>query len=182
MSLVYDSKGTQVIGVKTNTGIFYADKVVLCTGAWTNSLIDSQGQLIPKGHCLAHIQLTPEEHARYSSIPVFDDNKWSFYCLPPFPENGVMRLCPFSTGYLVKNGPRMQSDHPDDGIPAEAEEHLRRAMRKTFPALAEKEMFDVRVCWCVDTPDSHFLIAPHPDITGLYIATGGTISITFDTN
>jgi sarcosine oxidase/L-pipecolate oxidase len=58
---------------------------------------------------------------------------------------------------------------------------LRRAMRKTFPALAEKELFDVRVCWCVDTLDSHFLIAPHPDITGLYIATGGTISI-FDTD
>jgi sarcosine oxidase / L-pipecolate oxidase len=172
-SLLYNSTGTTVIGVKTKSGSSsYADKVVLCTGAWTNSLVDTKGQLIPKGHCIAHIQLTPEEHSRYANIPVFDDSKWKVYYFPPF-ANGVMKFVPSSHGYLNYGKPRMQSEYPEDGIPKEAEEHLRRGMRASIPALAEREMFDVRVCWCVDTPDSHFLITPHPEMEGLYLATGG---------
>ena len=155
---MYDSTNTKIIGIETKSGsIFNADKVVLCTGAWTNSLIDTKGQLVPKGHCLAHIQLTPEEHARYANIPVFNDSKWDIYYFPPFKENGIMKIAGIGSGYLIKGEPRMQSDHPEDGI----------------PTLAEREMFDVRICWCVDTPDLHFLISPHPDVAGLYVATGG---------
>jgi len=173
-SLNYDSSKTRVIGITTHTGsVFYADKVVLCTGSWTTSLIDTEGQLISKGHCLAHIQLTPAEHARYANMPVFDDSKTNIYYFPPFAENGVMKVAALGGGYTVHGQPRTQSDFPDDGIPAEAVEHLRRGMRASIPSLAEREMFDLRVCWCVDTPDMHFLITPHP-VDGLYVATGGS--------
>jgi sarcosine oxidase / L-pipecolate oxidase len=159
--------------VKTRSGAsFYADKVGLCTGAWTNTLIDTQGQLVPKGHSLGHIQLTPEEHARFAKMPVFDDGKWNIYYFPPF-ENGVMKIAGLSTGYTIQGEPRVQSDYPKDGIPKEAEEHLRRGMRASIPSLAERDMFDVRICWCVDTPDLHFIISPHPEMRGLYIAAGG---------
>jgi len=107
-------------------------------------------------------------------MPVFDDYKWDVYYFPPFEENGVMKIAGLSTGYTIRGEPRTQSDFPGDGIPKEAEEHLRRGMRASIPALAEKEMFDKRVCWCVDTPDLNFLITPHPDVSGLYLATGGT--------
>jgi sarcosine oxidase/L-pipecolate oxidase len=108
-------------------------------------------------------------------MPVFDDSKWNIYYFPPFAENGVMKIAGLGTGYTSRTEePRMQSDHPDDGITTEVVEHLRRGMRASIPTLAEREMFDTRVCWCVDTADLHFLIAPHPDITGLFIATGGT--------
>lgn len=85
-----------------------------------------------------------------------------------------MKIAGLSSGYVTKSRePRTQSDYPEDGIPKEAEEHIRRGMRASIPSLAEREMFDVRVCWCVETPDSHFRISSHPDIEGLYIATGG---------
>lgn len=84
-----------------------------------------------------------------------------------------MKIAGLSTGYTVKGEPRTQSDYPDDGIPKEAEEHLRRGMKASIPCLAEREMFDKRVCWCIDTPDEHFLITRHPDVSGLYLATGG---------
>jgi sarcosine oxidase/L-pipecolate oxidase len=172
-SLLYNTAKTKVTGITTKSGsTFYADKVILCTGSWTNSLIDTQGQLVSKGHCLAHIQLTPAEHERYRNIPVFDDSKWDVYYFPPFEENGVMKIAGLGSGYTIHNEPRTQSDFPDDGIPFEAEEHLRRGMRASIPSLADHEMFDLRVCWCVDTPDMHFLITPHPT-DGLYIATGG---------
>lgn len=147
--------------------------MVLCTGAWTNTLVDTTGQLVPKGHCIAHIQLTPEEHARYANIPVVDNSKWQVYYFPPFAENGVMKVAALMSGYTIQGKPRVQSDHPNDGIPKEAEEHIRRGLRSSVPSLAEKEFFDVRVCWCVDTPDMHFLITSHPEVQGLYIATGG---------
>jgi len=105
-------------------------------------------------------------------MPVFDDGKYNIYYFPPF-ENGVMKIAGLSTGYTISDVPRMQSEHPSDGIPKEAEEHLRRGMRASIPSLAEREMFDVRICWCVDTPDLHFIISPHSEIEGLYIAAGG---------
>jgi sarcosine oxidase/L-pipecolate oxidase len=171
---MYDTTKTHVIGITTKSGsTFYADKVILCTGSWTNSLIDTKGQLISKGHSLAHIQLTPAEHERYAKMPVFDDAKTDIYFFPPFAENGVMKIAGLGGGYTIHGQPRTQSDFPEDGIPSEAEEHLRRGMRASIPSLAEKEMFDLRVCWCVDTPDLHFLVSPHPEVEGLYIATGG---------
>ena len=127
---------------------------------------------------MGHIQLTPEEHARYADIPVFDDSKWDIYYFPPFKENGIMKIAGLGLGYQIKGDPRMQSDHPTDGIPKEAEEHLRRGMRASIPSLAEREMFDVRICWCVDTPDQHFLITQYPGVAGLYLATGGASTTT----
>jgi len=84
-----------------------------------------------------------------------------------------MKIAGLGTGYVIDGKPRTQSVYPDDGIPKEAEEHLRRGMRSSIPSLADREMFDVRICWCVDTPDLHFLITPHPDVSGLFLATGG---------
>jgi len=177
IALIYDANGTKVTAIKTKSGaIFHADKVVLCTGAWTNTLIDTKGQLVPKGHCLAHIQLTPEEHARYADMPVFDDSNTNIYYFPPFEENGIMKIAGLGSGYVVSDGiPRVQSEYPEDGIPKQAEEHLRRGMRASIPTLADKEFFDTRVCWCVDTPDLHYLITPHPDVYQLYLATGGNL-------
>ena len=173
-SLLYDTHGSKVTGIKTSSGAtFHADKVVLCTSAWTPSLVDTKGQLVPKGYCLAHIQLTPAEHARYANMPVVDDGNENIYYFPPFEDNGIMKIAALSSGYTIKGEPRTQSDYPEDGIPKEAEEHLRRGMRASIPSLAEKEMFDRRVCWDVETPDEHYLITPHPDVSGLYLATGG---------
>lgn len=89
-----------------------------------------------------------------------------------------MKIAGLSTGYITKTGhPRIQSEFPNDGIPREAEEHLRKGMRASIPSLAEREMFDTRVCWCVDTPDLHFLISSHPEIRGVYLATGGNVPV-----
>ena len=84
-SILYDSTGTKIT---TSSGAtFQADKVVLCTGAWINAFFDTEGQLIPKGHCLVHIQVTPAEQARYANMPVFDDTKWNIYYFSPSEED-----------------------------------------------------------------------------------------------
>ncbi len=67
--LLDDQQG--VIGVVAEDGTQWnADRIVLCTGAWSDALIDTEGQLEAKCWTLAHIQLTPEECAEFKDIPV----------------------------------------------------------------------------------------------------------------
>jgi glycine/D-amino acid oxidase-like deaminating enzyme len=69
-SLLLD-EGGQAIGIIAEDGTrWIADRVVLCTGAWSDALVDMEGQLEAKCWTLAHIQLTPEECAEFKDIPV----------------------------------------------------------------------------------------------------------------
>ena len=74
-----------VRGVETESGeVYTADKVLLCTGAWTSSLMSSveddlgipdseriENQVTAAGVCVAHFQLTEEEKEVYGQLPVF---------------------------------------------------------------------------------------------------------------
>ena len=69
-SLLLDDR-QQAIGIVAEDGTQWrADRIVLCTGAWSDALIDTQGQLEAKCWTLAHIQLTPDECASFQGIPV----------------------------------------------------------------------------------------------------------------
>ena len=171
-SLVYNDTGAKVIGIKSKSGdTMYAEKVILCTGAWTNHLLDTEGQLRPRGHCLGYIQLTPEEYQRYSKMPVVDSIKSEIYFFPPF-ENGTMKFAAWTPDFHSERYRETYNFQRDD-FPKEIEEQIRNGMREIVPALAEGELFDRRICWCIDTADSHFLISPYPKVEGLYLATGG---------
>lgn len=76
---------SKVKGVQTKSGdIIIATKVVLCTGAWTNSLIAPtedvldipvqdrvETQMTAAGVCVAHLQLSEEERIRFNQLPVY---------------------------------------------------------------------------------------------------------------
>ena len=69
-SLLLDSSG-QAVGVLAEDGTeWIADRIVLCTGAWTDSLIDTEGQLEARCWTLAHLQLSPDECDEFKGIPV----------------------------------------------------------------------------------------------------------------
>lgn len=56
-------KDSKIQGVKTNQGEFYADSVVVTTGAWSRTLLEKTGLELPispvKGECLSVITPTP---------------------------------------------------------------------------------------------------------------------------
>jgi sarcosine oxidase/L-pipecolate oxidase len=72
-------------GVETTSGDLYsADKVLLCTGAWTSQLMSSieeelkiseteriESQATAAGVCVAHIQLSDGERNLYDQLPVY---------------------------------------------------------------------------------------------------------------
>ena len=97
-----------VRGVETASGeIFTADKVLLCTGAWTSSLMSSiedelgipdseriENQVTAAGVCVAHFQLTEEEKEVYGQLPVFvygghgTLSLFSLPCMRPLTKTG----------------------------------------------------------------------------------------------
>lgn len=90
-SLLLDDKG-EAKGIMAEDGTEWeADRIVLCTGAWSDSLIDTENQLEARCWTLAHLQLTPEECAEFKGIPVVLNLEEGMY---PF----IQELC---HGHLV---------------------------------------------------------------------------------
>lgn len=72
-------------GVQTKSGdVYTADKVLLCTGAWTSQLMAAleedlnlpddecvESQTTAAGVCVAHVQLTEAERQIYNQLPVY---------------------------------------------------------------------------------------------------------------
>ncbi|RMJ22504.1 FAD dependent oxidoreductase [Aspergillus sp. HF37] len=74
-----------VQGVQLKNGqVCSADRVLLCTGAWTSAVMSFvedvldldpedriENQVTAAGVCVAHVQLTDEEREKYSQLPVY---------------------------------------------------------------------------------------------------------------
>lgn len=73
LHLVFDENG-KCIGIRCQDGrSHYADLILLAAGAATPTLLDTKGQIISTGHCVGHIQLTPEEVEKYSHMPIINN-------------------------------------------------------------------------------------------------------------
>ena len=172
----------QCTGVVTQDGSKHlADVVVIAAGAWTPSFIDVQGQLTAKGHSVAHIQLTTEEQKHYKDMPIFDNLELGYF-FPPG-RDGVFKMAhsKFITNTQRDNHTGIHTSiphtflaNPSDDLPIEIEQTMRTNLRRILPDLADRPFSYTRLCWDADTPDRHFLVSPHPDHNGLFIATGGS--------
>lgn len=97
-----------------------------------------------------------------------------------------MKICDNCPGYQYQAGsftddagkvssysiPRYASSNPDDGIPAEATATIKRFIDAVMPQFSGRPLVDAKVCWCTDSPDSHWLIDAHPKHRDLLLATG----------
>ncbi|OAA67950.1 FAD dependent oxidoreductase [Niveomyces insectorum RCEF 264] len=72
--------------------------------------------------------------------------------------------------------PLTHLDDPHLSIPAEGAADLRRGLRAMVPlaGLADRPFLRTRLCWYTDTPTADFLVDYHPDVGGLFVATGGS--------
>lgn len=180
--LILDEKTGECKGVLTADGLQHeADIVVVAAGAWTPSLLDLKDQLTAKGHCVAHIQLTPEETKHYSSMPIMDNLEMSYFFPPQ--EDGIFKMAHsrFVTNILTDSNsnittsiPHTFKQSPSDGLPLEIESTMRRNLRRILPELADRPFCYTRICWDADTADRHFLVTPHPDHSRLFLAAGGS--------
>ncbi|KAL7756019.1 hypothetical protein ACKLNR_013012 [Fusarium oxysporum f. sp. zingiberi] len=167
-------------------GVLHADHYILSTGAASPQLLpELSQQLWSKCWTLGHIQLTDAEAAEWKGVPVIDNYELGFM-FEPDPDTKLIKICDNNPGYQYQKGtfidengktthysiPRYSSDHPQDGIPHEAEVAIRKFINTVMPQFSDRPLLDARVCWCTDSPDAHWLIDRHPKHKDLLLATG----------
>ncbi|RDW85812.1 hypothetical protein BP5796_04137 [Coleophoma crateriformis] len=103
--LLFDADSTCVGAVCSDGSVYFADVIILATGAAAAGLLDMKGQLVAEGYTVGYVQLTPDEVERYKNIPIVDhlDNDTDYkYCIYGimFPPNedgiikfGTVRFC-----------------------------------------------------------------------------------------
>ncbi|KAI8646390.1 FAD dependent oxidoreductase [Parasitella parasitica] len=132
-----------VIGIRTKTGnTHFADRVVMCTGSWTSSLIDMHKQVIATGQVVIHFRPSEEVKQILRNMPVWfgDFSRVGFY---GFPDNGdgIFKVAKHSTDYLnPRRGdnvsvPRTQSTNEGDTIPVQAVRDFREYLHKFLPII-----------------------------------------------
>ena len=172
-------------GVRLEDGMeVMADLVIVAAGAWSPSLVDLQGRCLATGQVLTYIDITKEEQRTLQDRPTILNMSRGMFVIPPrsrelkiarhgFGYRNVMRL---DKGKVLGAKVDVEVSVPWSGVevPREGREACRDALKELLPAMADRPFTKTRVCWYCDTTDGHFLIDHHPDVKGLFLATGGS--------
>jgi len=181
--LLYAQQDTRrtCTGIKTADGIHHsAQRVICCLGAYQAELLPKIGSFnVAKSWSVAHVQLTEAECDLLRGIPVINVRDLGFF-FEPDPATRLLKLCPLGAGYIntdKKTGislpPLDALPPPQDYIPAEDEEKLRRLLRETLPWLADRPFVDQKMCWFADTADSEYCVDFVPDTNNSVIVLSG---------
>jgi sarcosine oxidase/L-pipecolate oxidase len=184
--------GHRVTGVCVASGEeLSAAQVVLATGAWTNGLVEGVDHVtIASGQPVGFVQLTAAEAATLQPSPVLINMSTGVFCFPPTPETHLLKIARNGHGYAtsfqttsnaktgrqrVVSSPNRDGNNAHSGyLPQDADEALREGLRQFFPAFADRPWSKRRLCWYMDTPKGDFIVDHHPQVKGLFVATGGS--------
>lgn len=100
-------------------------------------------------------------------LPAWVDYDASFYGIPAIDGRG------FKTA-PDRYGPVFDPSNGERIVDPETVRLTRRFLRRRFPALADQPVVETRVCQYEMTPDSHFLIDRHPELSNVWLVGGGS--------
>ncbi|TPX18484.1 uncharacterized protein E0L32_011597 [Thyridium curvatum] len=173
--------------VLENGEVLAAGLTLVAAGAWSPRLVDLEGMIASSAIEVAWIKLTDEEVAKWKNMSITTNLNTGLNLFPP--HKGETKILRRSPGYkntvtvphpedpsktLQTSIPRTTVSNPTDVIPFEAEVGLRDQLREIMPSLADRPFDRTKLCWLSHTSSSDFIIAPHPRIQGLHVATGGS--------
>lgn len=186
-------------GVVTAEGTsISADRVVLCTGAYTPKLlIDSAPEwtdlhagerILAFAVTEATAPLSPEERSILDTMPVgINENPVErgddVGCLP-LPGLGAVKCWGqihfrnTTTHPITKqplSAPPMQRDYAQWEVSPVLQDDVHWALRSLFgEKKAGLKMENYRICWDAVTPTEDFIVSPHSACDGLFVATCGS--------
>ncbi|CAI6096046.1 unnamed protein product [Clonostachys chloroleuca] len=180
--------GQQARGVILENGqTLSADLTLVAAGAWSNKLVYLDDLIIPSAIEVAWIKLTDDEAVKWKNMSITTNFDTGFNLFPPY--RGEIKCLRRSAGYrntvviphpedpsktIRTSLPRTVVTNPTDQIPLDAEKALRDNLREMMPQLADRPFDRTKLCWLSQTPSADFIIAPHPRIAGVHVATGGS--------
>lgn len=184
--LLLSENKTVVEGVVLDNGSsILADLTILATGAWTPTLLDMRDRVAASAEVFAYIDLNAEECLRLQDMPSIINLSKGWFIMPP--RRGILKVARHGEGFSNKT----KYMHPHSGeidvsIPyaesLEQEKEIldegilscQQAVKELIPWLKDREFDRARLCWYTDTPTADFIIDFHPDMAGLFVATGGS--------
>jgi sarcosine oxidase len=152
-------KDKKKIDVKTNSGRFTCDKLIITTGSWTPKIIPSlKIELQVTKQILGWVTPSHPQDFSLGKFPcwfVDDPQKGLFYGFPfldgQFGEPVGMKLA------LHQPGERFDPDKADKTVPAQAEKDILWFLGKYMPGLNFSNVM-FRQCLYTYSKDSHFII------------------------
>lgn len=179
-SAAESESGRKCTGVRTaDSKTYRADLTICALGAHAATLIPTVGKtVVARCWSVAHVQLNEREADLLRGIPTTNVRDLGFF-FEPDPKTLLFKLCPLGVGYTntgdagVSLPPADQQPPPQDFIPAEDEEKLRRLLRETFPWMADRPFVEQRLCWFADTSDSNYCIDFAPETDNSVICLSG---------
>jgi sarcosine oxidase len=156
------------VSVRTESGSYTADRLVICAGPWAAALVpELRGLAAPERQVLAWLQPERPEWFAPERFPVFnvEVEEGRYY---GFPEFGVPG---FKFGRWGHRGERVEADAVDRECHPEDEDLLRAFARRYFPD-GSGAALDLKVCLFTLSPDEHFIIDRHPREPRVVLAAG----------
>ena len=161
--------GDAGVRVRTNRGVYQAERLVLTAGAWTHRLLTRyHGVLQPERQVLIWMQPRVPGAFRMDVFPVFilDVEEGHFYGMPTY---GI-------PGFKIGRFHHLEQlvDDPatvDRGFHPEDEALLRGLVQRYFPD-GDGPILSTATCMFTNSPDAHFVIDMHPDDPRVVFAGG----------
>jgi sarcosine oxidase len=154
------------VQVRTGQGWYKASRLVLTAGAWMGKLAPALcGLAIPERQVLAWFQPLRPDLFTPERFPVFNlmIEEGRYYGLPVYGVPG------FKVGRYHHRHQNVDPDLLDRSCSYEDEQILRSFAMRCFPDGAGPTMA-LRACLFTNTPDEHFVIDLHPELSQVVLA------------
>ena len=169
--LGWEPKGDGV-EVRTDRGAYSADKLIVCSGAWTAKLLPRLAEFAkPERQVLAWFQPKRPQLFRPDTFPVFGVvvEEGRFYGFPSLGTTG--EIPSFKVGRTHHLNQQVDPDNMDRESHLEDEKVLRDFTRRYFPQAAGPTL-GLKTCLFTNSPDGHFILDILPGLPQVSVAAG----------
>jgi sarcosine oxidase len=166
--LAWDDRQASIV-VRTETGQYEADRLVLTAGAWSQDLLP--GLEMPlQAERQVMVWFAPTDIARFTapSFPIFllEQGDGSQFYGVPTRDGQTAKAARHHGGALTSAaGLRQEIEDSDVG-------NVREGLADVLPELAAAPLARAVACLYTNTPDLNFVIGPHPGSERVTVAAG----------